>query len=44
MNPCPYNAQRPYWTNRFGASKEQLEEAVEAVGNSVDAVAAYLNT
>ncbi|MCB4862833.1 DUF3606 domain-containing protein (plasmid) [Sphingobium sp. SJ10-10] len=33
-----------YWTNRFGASKEQLEEAVEAVGNSVDAVAAYLNT
>lgn len=33
-----------YWTYRFGASKEQLEEAVEAVGNSDDAVAAYLNT
>lgn len=33
-----------YWTNRFGVSKERLEEAVEAVGNSVDAVAAYLNT
>ena len=32
-----------YWTNRFGVSKERLQQAVEAVGNSVDAVAAYLN-
>lgn len=33
-----------YWTNRFSVSKERLEEAVKAVGNSVDAVADYLNT
>lgn len=33
-----------YWTNRFNVSKERLEEAVKAVGNSVDAVADYLNT
>lgn len=32
-----------YWTNRFGVSKERLQQAVEAVGNSVDAVAAHLN-
>ncbi|MFZ2995227.1 DUF3606 domain-containing protein [Sphingobium sp.] len=32
-----------YWTNRFGVSREELEEAVETVGESVDAVAVYLN-
>lgn len=32
-----------YWTNRFSVSKDKLREAVDAVGNSVDAVAAYLN-
>lgn len=33
-----------YWTHRFDVSREELEEAVETVGDSVDAVAAYLNT
>lgn len=32
-----------YWTRRFGVSREELEEAVDTVGESVDAVAAYLN-
>jgi len=32
-----------YWTNRFNVSKDRLEEAVKAVGNSVDAVVTYLN-
>ena len=32
-----------YWTNRFGVSKERLQQAVEAVGNSGEAVAAYRN-
>jgi hypothetical protein len=27
-----------YWTKRFGVSREQLEEAVKAVGHAVDAV------
>lgn len=31
-----------YWTNRFSVSRMQLEEAVEAVGHSVGAVADYL--
>ncbi|ETI65708.1 MAG: DUF3606 domain-containing protein [Leeuwenhoekiella sp.] len=31
-----------YWTNRFGVSQDEIEEAVEAVGDSADAVAAYL--
>jgi hypothetical protein len=33
-----------YWTSRFDVSREELEEAVDTVGDSVDAVAAYLNT
>lgn len=33
-----------YWTCRFDVSPEELAEAVDVVGNSVDAVAAYLNT
>jgi hypothetical protein len=32
-----------YWTNRFGVSREKLQEAVNAVGNSVKAVEQYLN-
>jgi hypothetical protein len=31
-----------YWTDRFGVSRERLQEAVDAVGNGADAVAAYL--
>ncbi|EAT09407.1 DUF3606 domain-containing protein [Sphingobium sp. 10 DY56-G10] len=34
---------RLYWTNRFNVSGDELTEAVETVGNDVDAVAAYLN-
>ena len=34
---------RLYWTNRFNVSGDELTEAVEIVGNDVDAVAAYLN-
>lgn len=32
-----------YWTARFAATREELEEAIDTVGDSVDAVAAYLN-
>ncbi|MCA1200183.1 DUF3606 domain-containing protein [Sphingomonas sp. R647] len=31
-----------YWTGKFGVSRETLQEAVDAVGNSADAVATYL--
>jgi hypothetical protein len=31
------------WTKSLGVSKERLQEAVNAVGNSADAVRAYLN-
>ena len=31
-----------YWTNRFGVSRAQLQEAVEAVGHAADAVERYL--
>ncbi|WHU04395.1 DUF3606 domain-containing protein [Sphingomonas sp. NIBR02145] len=31
-----------YWTEKFGVSRERLQEAVDAVGNSADAVRAYL--
>ncbi|MGO4170387.1 DUF3606 domain-containing protein [Novosphingobium sp. YAF33] len=31
-----------YWTGKFGVSKERLEEAVKAVGNSADAVEQHL--
>ena len=32
-----------YWAKRFGVTKDALEEAVQAVGQSVANVAAYLN-
>jgi hypothetical protein len=32
-----------YWTGRFDLSVEELTEAVDAVGDDVAAVAAYLN-
>ncbi|PZR86544.1 MAG: DUF3606 domain-containing protein [Stutzerimonas stutzeri] len=31
-----------YWTDKFGISKEQLEDAVKKVGSSADAVEAEL--
>jgi hypothetical protein len=31
-----------YWTKRFGVSREQLEQAVSAVGNSVEAIERHL--
>lgn len=31
-----------YWTDKFGVSKAQLEDAVRAVGSSVEAVEAEL--
>lgn len=32
-----------YWTSRFGVDPDELAEAVDSVGDSIDAVAAYLN-
>ena len=29
-----------YWTERFGVSRERLQEAVDAVGNGADAIEA----
>jgi hypothetical protein len=31
-----------YWTDKFGVSRDQLKEAVGAVGNSAEAVRNYL--
>jgi hypothetical protein len=31
-----------YWSERFGVSRERLQQAVEAVGNSADRVEEYL--
>jgi hypothetical protein len=31
-----------YWTNKFGVSRERLQEAVDAAGNSASAVEAWL--
>lgn len=31
-----------YWTERFSVSREQLEEAVKAVGNGAEAVERHL--
>ena len=31
-----------YWTGKFGVSKERLQQAVDAVGNSADAVERHL--
>lgn len=33
-----------YWTQRFGVTREQLAEAVQAVGNAVNAVEEYLRS
>lgn len=33
-----------YWTEKFGVSKDRLEEAVRAVGNSVSAVERHLKS
>jgi len=30
-----------YWTQRFGVSRDRLEEAVRAVGNGVDRIEDY---
>jgi len=32
-----------YWTDRFGCSRKQLQDAVDAVGNSANAVEQYLS-
>lgn len=31
-----------YWTDKFGVSRDELQKAVDAVGNSADAVEARL--
>jgi len=31
-----------YWTGKFGVSRERLQQAVDAVGNSAAAVEQYL--
>jgi hypothetical protein len=31
-----------YWTDKFGVSRERLQQAVDAVGNGADAVEEYL--
>lgn len=31
-----------YWTNKFGVSREKLQQAVDAVGHGADAVEQYL--
>ena len=31
-----------YWTDKFGVSRQRLDEAVRAVGNSATAVEQYL--
>lgn len=33
-----------YWTSEFGVSRETLKRAVEAVGNSADAVEQHLRS
>ena len=35
------NWEVSWWTQSFGVSKEQLEEAIRKVGNSVDKVREY---
>ena len=32
-----------YWTDRFGCSRKQLQDAVDAVGNSANDVEQYLS-
>ncbi|QDX25200.1 DUF3606 domain-containing protein [Sphingomonas suaedae] len=31
-----------YWTEKFGVSEDRLQEAVDAVGHSADAIERYL--
>lgn len=31
-----------YWTDKFGVSRDRLQQAVDAVGNGADAVEAWL--
>jgi hypothetical protein len=31
-----------YWTNKFGVSRDRLQQAVDAVGHSADAVEKHL--
>ena len=31
-----------YWTERYGISREELQSAVDAVGNSISAIERYL--
>ena len=31
-----------YWTNKFGVSRDELQKAVDAVGNSASAVEKHL--
>jgi hypothetical protein len=33
-----------YWTSKFGVSREALQRAVDAVGNSADAVEQHLSS
>lgn len=33
-----------YWTDKFGVSRDELQKAVDVVGNSADAVKAHLKT
>ena len=33
-----------YWTSKFGVTREQLQRAVDAVGNGADAVERYLSS
>lgn len=37
------NLEVQYWSKRFQSSRRELEEAVDRVGHSVNAVADYLN-
>jgi hypothetical protein len=36
------NYEVEYWTKKFGVSREELQEAVDAVGTSPDEVRKYL--
>lgn len=31
-----------YWTNKFSVTQDRLQQAVDAVGNSADAIEQYL--
>ena len=33
-----------YWTDKFGCSREELQAAVDAAGNSASAVAQFINS